>query len=85
MATHQSPALPPQNPRITVSKFKHAYNQPSVIAKIPGTTGSVGIFLYPSIDLYNIVQSWYPRTSTPSTEQTPASVPRVPTTMAAAL
>ncbi|KAG9239526.1 putative leucine aminopeptidase 1 [Amylocarpus encephaloides] len=44
------------NPQITVSRFTHYFNQPSIIARIPGTSSNLGklpfsLFLYLQITL----------------------------------
>jgi hypothetical protein len=31
------------NPAITVTQFTHSFNQPSIIAKIPGNTTNLGM------------------------------------------
>ena len=36
------------NSAITVSQYEHSFNQPSVIARIPGTSDNLGLFLHNS-------------------------------------
>lgn len=41
---NQVKTLAAANPVITVSQFSHSYNQPSIIAKIPGTSSNLSMF-----------------------------------------
>lgn len=63
------------NPLITVSKFTHSYSQPSVIAKISGTSGSVGT-CFPAHATGWYANRFHPKWSFPHT-LTPSAVPSV--------
>lgn len=48
------------NSAITVSQFAHSFNQPSIIAKVPGSTANLGTILLP----FNFFFPFFSKTST---------------------